>query len=163
MPRKSLAPTAMQNQAEDNRRLTENEKRSVRRFRKLYDAAIQALPDKASHAAEIDWIRNHPKMTELDRASDKNIRLILDHNDIKRPPHGPAPSKAAVHALQHWCNRPDEFYRQMMSEQKKMSVGKDGEIQAAGELAQEIKDIDSLLLALDCAIVPVEDDDDEAE
>jgi hypothetical protein len=160
VPRPSNAPAATNKKPGE--KLTEAEKRSIRRFKKLYDAALNALPDKASHAAEIDWIRNHPKMTELDRSNDKNIRLILDHNDIKRPPHGPAPSKAAVHALQHWCNRPDEFYRQMMSEQKKMSVGKDGDVLASNELSQEIKDIDALLLALDGAVQPDTGDGDEA-
>lgn len=154
MPRK----IAESQKAKPGEKLSVSERRSLTRYKKLYDAAINALPDKASHAAEIDWIRNHPKMTELDRSTDKNIRLILDHNDIKKPPHGPAPSKAAVHALQHWCNRPDEFYRQMMSEQKKMSTGKDAELLAAGETPQEIKDIDSLLMALDGAVVPEAND-----
>ncbi len=118
-----------------------------------YDKAIASLPDRASAAAEIDWIRNHEAMTRLDRIEDrtKATRIIITADDITKAQHGPAPSRAAVNELQHWCNRPEDFYKMILTEKKKQSAGAQSDI-LGPESAPEIKDIDAILLALDGAV-----------
>jgi hypothetical protein len=140
---------------------TEAEKKAILRERNRelkkkqdYDKAIASLPDRASAAAEIDWIRNHEAMTRLDRIADrtKATRIIITADDIAKAQHGPAPSRAAVNELQHWCNRPEDFYKMILTEKKKQSAGSQSEI-LGPETTQEIKDIDAILMALDGAIL----------
>lgn len=127
------------------------------KFHRLY----AALPDHAAAATEILWVKNHPAMTRLDRMTlaerEKVERIILGSIDIEAP-HGKAPSKGAVQSLQSWCNRPDEFFKMILNEQKKLVAS--GKIDPfsttpeADELPQEVKDIDALLLTLDYAVQP---------
>lgn len=124
------------------------------RHRKAYEEAIASLPTQASHAVEIEWVRTHPKMSELDRMSDrtKATHLVVDHRDILKTIAGPAPSRAAVAMLQHYCNRPEDFYKQIISEQKK-AVSKDGGASESDpDSIPEIKDIDRLLMTLEGAV-----------
>lgn len=123
--------------------------------RAAWSRVMNQLPDTASNAADINWIRNHPAMTQLDRLphGSKVKRIIITSKDVKRLGMPLPPSKAAVHMLQHWCNRPNDFFKMILSEQKKTAAGGKSEIlDDVGDKAQEIKDIDSLLAALDCAV-----------
>jgi hypothetical protein len=67
-------------------------------------------------------------MSVMDRSTlkGKPRRVLVKERDILHPPHGPAPSQAAVHMLQHWCNRPEDFFAKMIQEQRKVSVSKPG-------------------------------------
>jgi hypothetical protein len=139
------------------KRLSDEEKAKNALLRKERDeqrqwvSKMESLPDSASPAAELDWIRNHPAMYRLARMGEagKDAKVILDTEDIT-PAHGEAPSKAAVSMLQHWCNNPDEFFRGLLTEQKKATkVKDDGSIVDKVEETQEIKDIDALLASLE--------------
>lgn len=92
-----------------------DEEESIRDF----NNALVDLPDKAAVSTEMDWIRTHPAMVRQSRSSDVTKQVIITSRDILYAPHGKAPSKAAVFALQHWVNHPHEFYKQLLSEQKK--------------------------------------------
>jgi hypothetical protein len=127
------------------------------KFHRLY----AELPEHAAAATEILWVKNHPAMTRLDRMTlaerSKVDRIILGSIDIDAP-HGKAPSKGAVQSLQSWCNRPDEFFKLILNEQKKLvASGKIDPFSNASldeDLPQEVKDIDALLLSLDYAVTP---------
>jgi hypothetical protein len=82
--------------------------------------AVARLPDNAAPAEEIAWIRAHPAMCRLDRQASKGD-VLIDERDVLDPGHGRAPSKAAVMALQHWANRPKDFFRLLLTEDKKKS------------------------------------------
>jgi len=84
-----------------------------------FEAAVATLPDTATAQAEIDWIRAHPAMARMNRTQDRISNVLITAEDILSPPHGPAPSKGAVYALQHWANHPTEFFKNLLSEQKK--------------------------------------------
>lgn len=138
-------------------RLSDEEKaaraavREERRKQKAWLDEVAKLPASANPSSELEWIRNHPAMGRLDRIRDrdKNTRVILEIEDI-HPVHGEAPSKAAVSMLQHWCNRPDEFYKNLLAEQKKATkIKDDGSIVDDVEKTPEVKDIDALLASLD--------------
>ena len=85
------------------------------------EEAVKTLPDKAPIQDEIDWIRSHPAMVRKARLKDAEENVLIDSNDILRPPHGRAPSKSAVYALQHWCNVPNKFFEMILSEHKKIT------------------------------------------
>lgn len=91
-----------------------------------FDEVVRSLPDSSSHAKEINWVRAHPAMVKKNRQKDKSKEVEITAEDVLCPPHGPAPSKAAVYMLQHWANNPNEFFKQVLSEHKKVS-GEDEE------------------------------------
>ena len=134
------------------------ELRKEKRKQAKWVSAVNALPDQASPSAELNWIRNHPAMSRLDRIKDrtKTTRIILEVGDIS-PTHGTAPSKAAVSMLQHWCNRPDEFYKNLLAEQKKATkVDSDGGIVDDVENSAEVKNIDALIASIAQAVEDME-------
>ena len=135
-----------------------DERRKERKKQAKWANAVNVLPDSASPSAELNWIRNHPAMSRLDRIKDrtKTTRIILEVSDIT-PTHGTAPSKAAVSMLQHWCNRPDEFYKNLLAEQKKATkVDTDGSIVDDVENSPEVKNIDALISSIAQAIDDME-------
>lgn len=145
-------------------RLTAEEKkeRAAKRAetirQKKWDDKFESLPDAASPASELDWIRSHPAMLRLDRIKDrtKDTRVILEVDDIT-PSHGEAPSKAAVTMLQHWSNKPDEFHKNLLAEQRKATkIDPDGSIVDNVEESQEIKDIDALIASIAQAVDDME-------
>lgn len=132
--------------------------REERRKQKEWLDEVASLPDSATPASELDWIRNHPAMGRLDRVKDrtKETRVILEVSDI-HPVHGDAPSKAAVSMLQHWCNNPSEFYKNLLTEQKKATkVKDDGSIVDDVENTPEVKNIDSLIASISQAVQDME-------
>jgi hypothetical protein len=86
-----------------------------------FDEAMRMLPDTALGSTEIDWIRGHPLMCKADRQEGNLKKIIVNATDILQAPNGRAPSKSAVVQLQHWCNAPREFFKQVLSEQKKQT------------------------------------------
>ncbi len=88
---------------------------------KDFESACAGLPDEASVATEIAWVRSHPAMSRLDRMPGGIGTVLITPDDILSPPHGKAPSKSAVGLLQHYANRPHEFFKALMSEQKKIT------------------------------------------
>jgi hypothetical protein len=107
-----------------------------------FDAAVRSLPDKAAVQDEIDWIRAHPAMTKKDRSKDALKIIEVDVNDIMCPPHGKAPSKSAVIALQHWVNHPIEFFKSVLSEHKKATESDGGRGSALKDVGlEEVEDM----------------------
>ncbi len=82
-----------------------------------WNAAFVAIPDRCPHSVALDWIASHPAMSRLQEEGKATVVLTVD--DVLNPPHGKAPSRGAVMALQNWANRPNKFYEMMLSEQKK--------------------------------------------
>lgn len=109
-----------------------------------FEGAVATLPDTASSQVEIDWIRAHPAMSRLARQKDKTKDVVLDIDDVVKVSHGVAPSKSAVHALQHWANHPTEFYKSLMSEQKKATEGVSGGSSSAG--SDDFSEVERLLM-----------------
>ena len=145
-------------------RLTEKEKaeRAAERKEeaeyKKWNDRFELLPDSAAPSVELNWIRSHPAMLRLGRIQDKgkDTRVILEISDID-PSHGEAPSKAAVTMLQHWCNKPDEFHKNLLAEQRKATkIDADGSIVDNVEESQEIKNIDALISSIAQAIDDME-------
>ena len=103
---KKLKPTAQVKREE------KEEKRKISDF----EEAVAGLPDKAPVQDEMDWIRQHPAMSRKSRMTDKTKDILVEAEDL-----GGCPSKSAAYMLQHWCNAPHEFYKQLLSEHKKMT------------------------------------------
>ena len=132
--------------------------REERKKQKEWLDEVASLPDNATPASELDWIRNHPAMGRLDRMKDRkaDTRVILEVSDI-HPVHGDAPSKAAVSMLQHWCNNPSDFYKNLLTEQKKATkVKDDGSIVDDVENTPEVKNIDALIASISQAVQDME-------
>lgn len=108
-----------------------------------FEEAVAMLPDKAPVQEEMDWIRAHPAMGRKARQPDKTKDIIISVDDILTASHGKAPSKSAVYALQHWCNCPHEFYKQLLGEHKKMSEESAAKNAAAKDVG--ISEIERLL------------------
>lgn len=145
-------------------KLTEKEKLARAEARKEelrnkeWNEKFEGLADSAAPSVELNWIRSHPAMLRLDRIKDRdrNTRVILEVADIT-PTHGEAPSKAAVTMLQHWANKPDEFHKNLLAEQRKATkIDPDGSIVDNVEESQEIKDIDALIRSISQAIDDME-------
>jgi hypothetical protein len=107
-----------------------------------FEAACAKLPDKAPVAAEIDWVRAHPAMSRQDRMPGGIGHVLITPDDIESPPHGCAPSKGAVAMLQHYANNPREFFKTLLSEQKKIT-GETG--QAKQDEDVEMAEVERLL------------------
>jgi len=101
--------------------------------------AVKQLPDHALRSVELAWIHAHEAMHRLNRAKDKTKPILLTPEDVLRPAHGPAPSKAAVNSLQHWVNHPHEFFKTM--DRKAGEEGGPAEEERAAEDLAEVERI----------------------
>ncbi len=101
--------------------------------RKTFEQALNDLPPNAPVRVETDWVAAHPAMMRRDR-QDHDRPVIIDVDDVLHAPHGRAPSRAAVGKLQHWCNRPAEFHKQLLSEDKKAEGGGGGGAGVEGDV-----------------------------
>lgn len=108
-----------------------------------FEDAVRTLPDNAPTRVEIDWIRAHPAMMRRARSATGDEHVILDHRDVLYTDHGPAPSKSAVTMLQNWCNKPQEFFKGLLAEQKKASG--EGSQNAKTEEDISVEEIDRVL------------------
>ncbi len=119
---------------------------ATRRADLSFEEALATLPDKADKAAQLDWIMAHPAMARQARQKDKAKPVIVTGDDIIGTSYKPAPSKAAVYQLQHWCNHPHVFYLQMLGEDKKKSGGNDGAGgPGSGFVEDDLSDIEQAL------------------
>lgn len=82
----------------------------------IFEDVLRELPDNANGNDEWDFIRSHPAMSRKARGSNTAADVLLTIDDITEPHK--APSKAAVHMLQHWVNNPAEFFKRDMDNQK---------------------------------------------
>lgn len=108
-----------------------------------FESAMRSLPNTAPPQVELDWVRAHPAMMRKNRSNDQMKMLTLDVNDILSPPHGKAPSKSAVAALQHWVNHPIEFFKSVLSEHKKLTEADEAKAQASKDVG--VEEIERLL------------------
>jgi hypothetical protein len=92
-----------------------NEERKIEDF----EEAVRSLPDLCSASVELDWIRAHPAMSRKARMRNNLDPVLITVEDVLLAPHGKAPAKSAVYALQHWANHPIDFFKTIISEQKK--------------------------------------------
>lgn len=83
-----------------------------------FEQALMLLPVSAPRVEVLEWIEAHPAMMRQDRQGGLEP-ILITADDILRAPHGRAPSRAAACQLQHWVNRPNEFFKAVMSELKK--------------------------------------------
>lgn len=137
--------------------LDENEKHAVRsRIAKdaAFEAAIVALPVVADRNAELDWVRRHPAMNRLDRMSKDDLestggKVIISVADITRPPHGQCPSQGAARDLQHWSNRPEDFYNKILAiDRRTGNSKKDEEAETKVTSDPGIEDVEKMLAEL---------------
>lgn len=144
------------NKERAKKRLTAKEEAKIRSNRERRSArwsnALKKLPDHAAAKTELDWVRGHPAMTRLERMDDRTpeTKLMLGVSDLNgcQGAYKAAPSKGSVHMLQHWCNRPEEFWKMVLGEHKKRLSGSASLEDDPHETPQEIKDIDEFLKAI---------------
>lgn len=99
----------------------EAEKDEIRQEQLLedFEACVRTLQPVAPVAQEIQWISCHPAMNRRDREPDQTKMIVLTGADVLQSTAGKAPSQRAVRQLQHWCNAPREFFKQILGEDKK--------------------------------------------
>lgn len=95
--------------------LTPADENNIWEIRKL-------LPDRATVAAEINWVLSNNAMFR--RARNRNAEIQVNVKDVLGPPK--CPSKAALTLLQHCVNAPNEFYKQFLSEMKRVQKDDQG-------------------------------------
>ena len=115
-----------------------------------FEEVVANLPDKASVKEEIDWIKSHPAMMRKIRAKDKNLEIIVSVDDLLSL-NGKCPSKSAAIQLQNFVNKPGEFFKATLSENKKISE-KGGNESAA----QRDKGLDEIRLLLEDVLKSME-------
>lgn len=123
------------------------EREEIREERRVenFESALRELPDSASSAVEIAWIRAHPAMSRKSRGKASVEPVLISAEDVLSPPHGRAPSKAAVHALQYWANHPQKFFEKILDAQRK----KDSDEEASeAEADEDLAEVERLLAAV---------------
>lgn len=112
-------------------------------------ATLVDIPQSSTAARELAWIRAHPAMS---RGARQGSTVILTAEDVLSPPHGKAPSQSAVNQLQHWVNKPDEFFKQLMQvERKQISESSESEALLDDDLPPEVTRIDEMLQLIEGA------------
>ena len=114
-----------------------------------YEAAYLRAMDRAGLPSHVDlrieyeWIAAHPAISRLDRSHKKTAKVLITEKDVLHPPHGPAPSRRAVHSLQHWANSPKEFQKLMLGEYRELrkKAREDATGAAPGEVYDEMTDV----------------------
>lgn len=109
-----------------------------------FEKALAALPSSATPADEMNWIKSHPAMSRKDRSRNNNDKVLVTPEDISNAPNGPCPSRAAAQQLQHWVNRPEQFYKDVLSETKKAKA-RDDEAEAKERTAKSNLEINDML------------------
>tara|TARA_R100001163_G_C5012030_1_gene157616 strand:- start:85 stop:765 length:681 start_codon:yes stop_codon:yes gene_type:complete len=85
---------------------------------KTFEEIVAKLPPNADPILELNWIKSHPAMTRKSRQKN-NDKIVIDEDDIFNSASGPAPSRSAAQQLVFWCNSPDKFFAENLSEAKK--------------------------------------------
>ena len=120
-----------------------------------FEKVLADLPPTASPASEMDWIKSHPAMSRKDRSRNTTDKVLVTPEDISASPNGPCPSRTAAQQLQHWVNRPEQFYKDVLSETKKAKA-RDDEAEAKERTSKTNKEINSMLDTLFGAPEPEE-------
>tara|TARA_Y100000389_G_scaffold92595_1_gene89342 strand:- start:9197 stop:9883 length:687 start_codon:yes stop_codon:yes gene_type:complete len=129
-------------------RTAERDKRGRVKKRDMpFEEALASLPAVSSPAATMEWIKSHPAMSRKDRSAKGNERILIGPKDILESPNGPCPSRTAAQQLQHWANRPDQFFKDVLSETKKAKQN-DEEVASKERAAKSNKEIRELLDSL---------------
>lgn len=109
-----------------------------------FEKALSDLPPSANASDEMNWIKSHPAMSRKDRSRNATDRVLVTPDDIASSPNGPCPSRAAAQQLQHWVNRPEQFYKDVLSETKKAKARND-EAEEKERTSKTNKEINSML------------------
>lgn len=84
-----------------------------------FESSLSELPLMCEDpSVEWDWVSTHPAMTRLDRESDKTRTVLVSGEDITSRC---CPSQKAARMLQHWSNRPKEFFNKLIDRDKHVS------------------------------------------
>ena len=86
-------------------------------------------------------------MSRKDRSRNTTDRVLITPDDIHNAPNGPCPSRAAAQQLQHWANRPEQFFKDVLSETKKAKARNEEE-EAKERTAKTNTEINQMLSAL---------------
>lgn len=115
--------------------------------RSRINAFIKSLPDQVDASAELGWVRNHPAMLRRGEGSKGSGYIEITIEDLRRPPHGPAPSKAAVQMLRHHAQNPLKFFEEDLKTQNKRSIAEEGFDEDAEELEflDDLKEVDRMI------------------
>lgn len=134
----------------------ETEQEEIKEERKItdFEEAVRQLPPKASVREELDWIRSHAAMSRYHRSKDKSKSIEISASDVLYADHGPAPSRAAAHALVYWANNPTRFYELLMSEDKKST--EEAGARAGGSRDVGLAEVERMLNEINAAAVPVQ-------
>lgn len=133
----AMGKIAMQEENPDHKKGRKREIDEEAAFQK----AFNALPDTASVAIELDWVRAHPAMTRKARQPDIDCVLILS-SDI-----ADAPSKSAVNALQNWANNPGKFFEKLRDETRKAPIAS-SDSPTASDADDSVREAEELLRSI---------------
>ena len=132
-------------------RIAEKDKRGrVKKRDEPFESALSSLPSVSSPSATMEWIKSHPAMSRKERSLKGDERILIGSKDILESPNGPCPSRTAAQQLQHWANRPDQFFKDVLSETKKAKQN-DEEIASRERADKSNKEIRVMLASLDRA------------
>ena len=108
---------------------------------------IKSLPDQVEASKELAWVRNHPAMLRRGQRRGNVDPIEIDINDLKRPPHGPAPSRHAVQMLSHHAQNPVKFFDKDLGEQQKRAQSESGENDDKEELEflDDLKELEKMI------------------
>ena len=128
--------------------VAERQRRSrEKRRNQPFESAISDLPATASPSVEMDWVKSHPAMTRKDRQKNAADKILITPDDILKAPNGPCPSRSAAQMLQHYANKPDAFFKELLSETKKAKSQED-EVEAEKRAIKTNSEIAEMLAAL---------------
>jgi len=128
--------------------VAERQRRSREKKRNApFETAISDLPPTASPSVEMDWVKSHPAMTRKDRQKNTDDKILITPDDILNAPNGKCPSRSAAQMLQHYANKPDAFFKELLSETKKAKSQED-EVEAEKRAIKTNSEIADMLDAL---------------
>jgi len=128
--------------------VAERQRRSREKKRNApFETAISDLPPTASPSVEMDWVKSHPAMTRKDRQKNTEDKILITPDDILNAPNGKCPSRSAAQMLQHYANKPDAFFKELLSETKKAKSQED-EVEAEKRAIKTNSEIADMLDAL---------------
>ena len=147
--RESLAQWLTQIQEDANQAAASERSRRFREKKRNqpFEDAIADLPATASPSVEMDWVKSHPAMTRKDRQKNATDKILITPDDILKAPNGKCPSRSAAQMLQHYANKPDAFFKELLSETKKAKSQED-EVEAEKRAIKTNSEISEMLSAL---------------
>jgi hypothetical protein len=124
----------------------ENPKSLSEQQRARINAFMRSLPDQAEAGLELAWVRNHPAMLRRGESSKGSGYIEITIEDLKRPHHGPAPSKSAVQMLKHHAQNPLKFFELDLVAQVKRASAEEGTNDAEElEFIDDLREVDRMI------------------